>query len=533
LTTPVRAQVCRALVSFALLLALPAGAESIIDLSIELVPAICGGSPEGQFGFCAAMGDLDGDGAPELVVGAPGMPGPTGLYHTGGVYIFGSSLAQVLAGLEFAGKTNPSVEGALPVSSDEMALAFIGGSVDRGRFGQALAIGDFDGDGTDDLAVGAPETDSGSLIACGTVSVFFGAPGRPLRGMGDGAPDLVIEGETAGGRLGSALTAVDINEDGADELLVAAPGGGGAGRVGPGLVSLFTGNALRGAVGSGTRPVVPLDQVMESEITGESPGDALGGIAAGDIDGDGKVDLVLGAYQADTVDPPMTDAGRLYVIPAGAVPLNGATSLPIPGAGSIEGTVERGFLGRSIAVADIDQDGSDDLLVSEYGSGAGRDVVEATGEAFIMFGDAELMEGARSLTEVPATRLTARARWDMFGLPVHLSDLNGDGYADVIVASQFADGLSGDRESCGEVYVFRGSLKSVMAAKAGSAERADVTVVGGRPFDSIGGALLVGDIIGADAPELLIGAPDAAGWTVDGGERVGMLIIVPDQMLAR
>ncbi|MBN2564809.1 MAG: FG-GAP repeat protein [Candidatus Eisenbacteria bacterium] len=514
-----------------------AAAGTLIDLSLERVPAICGDVPEGQFGFCTAIADLDGNGFRELIVGAPGMPGTTGTDHTGGVFLFDRSAGDALQRLLLQGEARPDAQGVLGVSSDEIAVAFIGGTADRGRFGESLAVGDFDGDGIEDLAVGAPASDCAGAISCGSAAVFFGSVQRSLGRMAEIGPDVVVSGSLAGGRLGSAMASVDIDGDGSDELLIAAPGGE-TWAEDPGAIFVIRGSILRTAAASPDHGAAA-EEMAEAIIVGQSRGDALGGIAAGDIDGDGRVDLVLGAYQADCGDPPLIDAGRVYFMPAMRVHENGATVLPAAGSGTVDGTAERGFLGRSMAVGDIDQDGVDDVLVSEYGSGAGSDRIEATGEVFILFGGlgAAGRSGAvgapASLSDTSVPRFTARARCDMFGLPVLLSDIDGDGYADMLVASQFADGLDDDRESCGEVYVYRGSLKSVMAAKAGSAERAGITIVGERASDSIGGSLLVSDIFGGIAPELIIGAPDAAGRGIEAGEREGMLIVVPDLLLAR
>ena len=69
--------------------------------------------------------------------------------------------------------------------------------------------------------------------------------------------------------------------------------------------------------------------------------------------------------------------------------------------------------------------------------------------------------------------------------------------------------LGSDRARCGEIYIYFGSFESVMAAKAGSAEHADVTIVGAHALDSIGGALLAVDLMGFGSLALVIGAPDA------------------------
>jgi hypothetical protein len=117
---------------------------------------------------------------------------------------------------------------------------------------------------------------------------------------------------------------------------------------------------------------------------------------------------------------------------------------------------------------------------------------------------------------------------------VLLADLNGDGAADIITASQYGDGPDDDRSACGEVHIYWGSLRSVMNAKAGSTERADVTVVGANAGDTIGGALLTTGT-GGGPSGLLIGAPGAAVHGEDGETipRCGRLILVRQESLLR
>ncbi len=196
-----------------------------------------------------------------------------------------------------------------------------------------------------------------------------------------------------------------------------------------------------------------------------------------------------------------------------------------------------------MSVGDIDFDGIDDVLVAAYASKAHRKKLEATGEVFVLFGnragESDELEGAAAwastLDDPGVPRFHGRSRSDLFGLPVLLADLNGDGSVDIIAASQYADGPDDKRNACGEVYVYWGSVRSVIAAKAGSTELADVTVVGESPEDSIGGSLLVVEISEGEPPALLIGAPNAPGAAEDGApiQRRGKLILLPGESLLR
>ena len=498
-------------------------AGTVIDLASEGAPSIHGTSAEEQFGYCTAVGDLDGDGGAELVVGAPGLADSAGTAHTGAVFVFRLSALDTLSAETYAAT---------------LAEWTITGSGARGRFGSAVAIADFDGDGFDDLAVSAPVAGDESGIARGEVSVYFGGPGGSWSHGRNAAPDVVLTGSLPGARLGYSMLARDIDDDGPTELLLSEPGGGGTKGARPGVVYVVRGETLRSLSGTAT-----VSDVAAASVSGESADDALAGLAVADTDGDGVLELVLGAPQADGPRANLPDVGKLYIVPVHEVLEGQPASLSLTGTSALSGLTDRGFLGRSLSVGDIDFDGIDDLLVSAYASRAHRKKLEATGEVFVLFGnrcgeggELESVATRVSTLDDPAVpRFHGRSRSDLFGLPVLLADLNGDGPVDIIAASQYADGPDDKRNACGEVYIYWGSVRSVIAAKAGGTELADVTVVGESPEDSIGESLLVVEISEGEPPALIIGAPNAPGAAEDGApiQRRGKLILLPGEFLLR
>ncbi|MFH1688796.1 MAG: integrin alpha [Candidatus Eisenbacteria bacterium] len=494
-------------------------ASTVVDLASEAAPSIRGTATEDQFGHCMGSGDLDGDGSAELVVGAPGLADSAGGPHAGAVFVFRLSALDTLS---------------VSAHASDLAERTVFGGRDHGRFGSAVAIADLDADGFDDLAVGAPAAGDENSVARGEVSVYFGSPSGSWSLGPNATPDATMTGASSGARLGSSMLARDIDGDGAAELLISAPAGGGTAGARPGAVYVVEGEALRSLHEAAT-----VTDVAVATIVGENAGDALTGLAVADTDGDGVLELVLGACQADGPGADLTDAGRLYVVGVHEV-LGQPSSLPLKGTHSLTGDTERGFLGRSISVGDIDYDGIDDLLVSAYASKVGGDKLEATGEAFVLFGNApDANGGGRAgtpeLDDPAVPRFRGGSRSDLFGLPVLLADLNGDGAHDIITASQYADGPDDERNACGEIYVYRGSLRSVMAAKAGSADLADITVVGENSEDAIGGSLLVIEFSEGEPPVLIIGAPNAPGAGGDGEtvQRCGKLILLSAKSLLR
>ncbi len=216
-----------------------------------------GAVPGSRFGAAIAGGDLDGDGASDLVVGAPGVrnsaiPGRVALFLGG--------------------------EHADAIEDGALAIGVAGD-----EFGAALALpGDLNRDGCPEIAVGSPARDSLDATT-GRVYLYCGA-------ATGGAPQFTLTGERADDRFGAAVAAAgDVNGDGFNDLIVGAPGADVEAapepmRVDAGRVSLFFG---------GTN----FDRTADWTITGAGAGAQLGGAIAGGVDtnGDGFADWLAGA----------------------------------------------------------------------------------------------------------------------------------------------------------------------------------------------------------------------------------------------
>jgi FG-GAP repeat/FG-GAP-like repeat len=211
------------------------------------------------FGYSfAAVGDWNGDGTPDMAAGAP-------LHHSGLAYV---GRVDVRSG------------------SNDAVLSTWSGSSDWEQVGWAMArLPDVNGDGRDDLALGAP-----SAGLPGRVDVVLG---------GSGAPWFTVTGQTSQEQLGFSLaTAGDVDHDGVTDFVAGAPYAANGGNV----------RVYSGASG----------QVLWTTIAGNKPDDYFGGSVAGvgDLDGDGWSDLAIGGSGVDTSG---TSAGAVRLVRA-AVP---------------------------------------------------------------------------------------------------------------------------------------------------------------------------------------------------------------------
>ena len=374
----------------------------------------------------SAAGDINGDGIDDLVLGAPSSS-PDEPYSGASYVVFGSD--EVWAGsLDLAG-----LDGSNGFQINGVSAYDESGS-------SVSAAGDINGDGIDDLIIGAPYASAGA----GASYVVFGSDGAWASSLNlsdlNGSNGFVINGASEGDTLGISVSDVgDINGDGNADLIVGAVLAGTAG-VNPGAGYVVFGSDEGWA---SSLNVSDLDGSNGFVINGVSAGDELGTSvsAAGDINADGMDDLIIGAPLAD---PNGEGSGASYVVFGSNEAWAGSLDLS-----SLDGT--NGFVingvsagdnsGVSVSAAgDINVDGVDDLII---GAPLADPNGEDAGASYVVFGSEEAWSSALNLSGLDGGNgfvINGVSVGDNSGTSVSAAgDIDGDGFDDLATGAPQAD----------------------------------------------------------------------------------------------
>ncbi len=394
------------------------GASFLGNLSpVDADATISGDSESSNLGSrVACAGDVDGDGYADVLVSAFEADAKTGR-----VYLFSGSA--LVGGV-----------------SAEDAFATFSGEDANDWFGRGLAgVGDIDGDGCDDFLIGASNAAGGGLNR-GRAYFFFGGP--TLTGTRAAlSADAVINGEVDENYLGYAVAGVgDVDGDGVDDIAVGAPYASDDEKL-RGRVYLFSGTGLSGSMS-------PTDAFATITGSGENDKDYLARIArTGDVDGDGRYDVLVGAYYAASGG---TRRGATYLF-SGAT-LSGATATT-DAIATVSGAVDYDWLGAVAGVGDVDGDGRNDVLVAATKADAGGAADADRGQACFFSG--ATFAGVFAMSDADAI-VTGANDGDWLGGYISIDgvgDVNGDGWSDLLIGAYTADVGGTNR---GQAYLFLG-----------------------------------------------------------------------------
>ncbi|KAB2959602.1 MAG: hypothetical protein F9K16_12375 [Thermoanaerobaculia bacterium] len=469
------------------------------------------GLPDFQHGAAIAVADHDGDGIDDLVVGAPGSNGSGAQAGAFAFYLGGEARTM------------------------DIQAWFLGEPGDR--LGTAVVAGDFDADGTPDIAVGAPGYDveigaPPAVADAGGVWVYEWIDGSPTPGFrrfiaqndsGDGVPEVQD-------LFGHALAVGDFDHDGFADLAIGVPFEDAGATADVGVVHVFYGSAT-GLLNEGSQTWrAGAGGVLGTPAAGDRFGWSL---AAGDFDGDDFDDLAIGAPQRDVGAE--NNAGQVHVLygSAAGITATGNQLLDDDDFGSTAGAGER--FATALAAGQFDQTRIACIVACEDDLAIGVPFevvlgVPAAGKAVVAYGSPTGLggTGATTLTRLSAQQLPANG--DAFGFSLAAGHLDRSpagvlfNFADLAVGSLNED-VEGVSEA-GATYLFFGSSAGVGGGALSWQRVVARNGLGIGPpetFDQFGKALAIGDFDGDGWGDLAAGAPFDDHETIDDAGGVQLL----------
>jgi hypothetical protein len=379
---------------------------------------------------------------------------------------------------------------------------------------------DFNNDGAEDLAIGAPGETVGSVDSAGAVIVLYGSVGGGLAGPGSQlfTQDTPGVGSTAEqfDFFGETLASGDFNGDGFTDLAVGAPNETVGASEGAGAVNVLFGSAT-GLTGAGSQLFTEGNTEPGEGLS--NPFDRFGAaLAAGDFDDDGADDLAIGVPEVNI------GAGMIVVLDGsagGLVNTDQFFSQNSPGVGSA--AEEFDSFGETLAVGDFNNSGTEDLAVGVPFEDVGA--VPDAGAVNVLYGRPVTgLTGSNSqifTQDTPGVGSSAEA-FDSFGLALAGGDFNADDADDLAIG---APGEAvGTVPGAGAVNVLYGST-SRLTGTGSQIFTQDTAGVGStaEEFDSFGDALAVGDFNNSGTEDLAVGVPFEAVGAVQGAGAVNVL----------
>ncbi len=402
----------------------------------------------------AGLGDINGDGYGDLLIGAYGSD--TTDTEAGAAYLF-------------LGPFSGSYDA---IEADGIMLG--GDPNDRLGWGVGAA-GDVDNDGLTDYLIGAPTAD-GAVLSSGYVGLVYGSTSVSAALT----PDVVISGEATADWLGKSMDfAGDVNGDGFADFLLGAPDANPVVAM-DGRSYLFLGPLSASTTASSAA------LIMDGEGWADQSGIAVSG--AGDVDGDGLDDLLIGATGDDDA---FADAGAAYLVlgtTRGYLGLGSADA-------KITGDADNDGVGVALdAAGDVNGDGYGDLLIGASGHDGGG---TNAGAAFVVLGP---LSGSSTVSDAYAALQGEAAQDSAGGSVAGNLDTDLDGEPDLLIGAVYVDGSSLFE---GGAYLVRGPIEPGTMNLGEAALRLDGEGAADRIGDAVANA---GDTDGDGTDDLLVGS---------------------------
>jgi hypothetical protein len=444
-------------------------------LSLESFAQFQGPSYDASVGTDIATGDLNGDGYDESILAAPSKNtiyiarGKAGRYR-GDTILSGSSIAV------WTGDTSLRSSGYL---------------------GGALAVGDLNADGFEDVVV-ADQGDDDAGGNAGAIYIIYGHAGRT------GSLDFLdgtlpkFTGEGASDAAGSAVSVGDTDGDGYDDIVVSAKGYGYSD------VDNYDGKIYLIKGQDSELTSMSLLDASTATWVGENPFDHAGSsIAIGDINGDGLEDILTSASGNDDGGDA---AGAVYLI-YGSSDLSGENFLSDASMVQLTGEAMGDCLCEQLKVGDINRDGFGEILIPSYNDDAGVDA----GAVYLIYGSSTTLS-SMVLSDTSVVKFTGEDMGDYAGKTIAVADQDGDGWSEIIIGAVGQDEAAND---AGAVYIVRGQEERFSSFRLSSPSA--IKLLGEAENDYAANQVATGDLNGDGLADILVGASGNNSTSVDAG----------------